>query len=238
MKIYHYHPETGLLLGTSIARIDPVETQLRFNATGVEQLVFQVPANATTIEPPEPQPGFATFFNGTQWESVEDHRGKTIYSTLTGIAETVTTTGALPAGFTLLPPATPYDQWNGSAWETDHEQLLLDAKNDKRRLNNALAEAALSTILNAYPAAERISWNKQEEEALLLQSNPQASTPLLAGIATARGIPLAELATRVLANSAAFVQISGQVFGLRQKYEDQIDDAETVADLELITLTY
>lgn len=238
MQIYHYSPTDGQLLATSNALIDPVETQLRYNETGVNELCFLLPANATTVAPPEPVEGFTAFFNGEGWELEEDHRGQTIYDTTTREAATVTGVGPLPAGFTLLPPQTPFDEWNGTAWETDTAQQLDYAKHNKRRENNALAELALTDILNAYPAAERISWNKQEAEALLLQADPQASAPLLTAIATARNITVAELASRVLANAAAFVAISGQVFGLRQKYEDDIDDAETIADLQLINLTY
>lgn len=238
MNIYHYNPADGQFLAASGARIDPVETQLRYDETGVNELCFLLPANATSVAPPTPQQDHTAFFNGEGWDLVEDHRGKTIYNTATREAAVINSTGAIPAEFTLLPPLTNYDEWNGSAWETNVAQALADAKADKKRVNNALAEAALAGIVNAYPAAERISWNKQEEEAKLLQSDPQASTPLLSGIANARGIPLADLATRVLANATAFVTISAQVFGLRQKYEDQIDDAATLTDLAAIALTY
>ena len=57
MDIYHYSPDTGEYTGTSVARIDPLDTSRHL-----------IPASATTIAPPDPVLGFARVFNGTEWQ--------------------------------------------------------------------------------------------------------------------------------------------------------------------------
>lgn len=68
-----------------------------------------------------------------------------------------------------------------------------------------------------WPEGEIKTWNKQEAEALALQSNPQAITPTLTMIATQRGLTVPELASRVLRDATAFSQASGYYVGLRHK---------------------
>lgn len=60
MNIYHYHPETGEYLGSSIADTDPLDASH-----------ILVPAFATTTEPPEVQEGFYRAFIGGEWVQVE-----------------------------------------------------------------------------------------------------------------------------------------------------------------------
>ncbi len=57
MNIYHYHPDTGIYLGTGKADESPLESG-----------VWLIPASATTIEPPEPVDGFACVWANGDWE--------------------------------------------------------------------------------------------------------------------------------------------------------------------------
>lgn len=57
MKIYHYHPDTGVLLGEGIADASPLE-----------QDVWLVPASATTIEPPQAPVGSQVVFSDGAWQ--------------------------------------------------------------------------------------------------------------------------------------------------------------------------
>ncbi|WP_239641967.1 tail fiber assembly protein [Edwardsiella tarda] len=78
-----------------------------------------IPGLSTLIAPPQHKNGVAHTFNGTAWSEVADHRGNTMYSTSTGESMIVTDLGEVPSGYTLTPPGTPYDKWDGSTWVTD-----------------------------------------------------------------------------------------------------------------------
>ncbi|HSH71531.1 MAG TPA: hypothetical protein VK974_00615 [Methylophilaceae bacterium] len=109
-----------------------------------------------------------------------------------------------------------------------------------RRLStiNRECERAVSQITATYPASEVLSWPKQETEARLYANNMVADTPLLSALATARGIPLAELASRVILKADAFAQVSGTLIGKRQQLEDMLNalpidaTAEDVLDIQ------
>jgi hypothetical protein len=64
MKIYHYHPDYKIYLGSSDADESPLEPG-----------VFLIPAHATELEPPDHQEGKVPVFDGTSWSIVDDHRG-------------------------------------------------------------------------------------------------------------------------------------------------------------------
>lgn len=75
----------------------------------------------------------------------------------------------------------------------------------------------IDSLTAGWPEGEIKTWNKQESEALALQSNPQVATPTLSMIALQRGISVSDLASRVLRDAAAFSQASGYYVGLRHK---------------------
>lgn len=113
MNIYHYQPDTFEYLGTSEAKIDPLETA----KAGVP--VYLIPANATKDQPPEAGTNQRARRNGDAWELVDDYRGQEYWNKDTGAKITITALGdAIPAGHTLqAPPAGMFDpQWNGAAW--------------------------------------------------------------------------------------------------------------------------
>jgi hypothetical protein len=71
MKIYHYHPDYKIYLGSSDADPSPLEPG-----------VFLIPAYSTDIEPPTCESNQIQIFNETSWDIIEDQRG-TYYSTQT-----------------------------------------------------------------------------------------------------------------------------------------------------------
>jgi len=88
MDIHHFHPETGEYIGRSVAPLDPLET------ARAGQPVFLLPANATATPPPDCPEGQALVWNGQDWSPSEDHRGRTLYATATGLPVTIADLGA------------------------------------------------------------------------------------------------------------------------------------------------
>lgn len=64
---YWQHDANGRLMeGERVTAIDPVATE-----KAGDKRFFPVPANGTTIEPPEKKAGFDIYWNGTCWEYQE-----------------------------------------------------------------------------------------------------------------------------------------------------------------------
>lgn len=69
MKIYNYHPDTGELVGESVADESPLE---------LDQ--YLIPAFATHIEPPQSQINKIPCFINGAWELLDDYRNKELYN--------------------------------------------------------------------------------------------------------------------------------------------------------------
>ncbi|MBS0881122.1 tail fiber assembly protein [Pantoea sp. JGM49] len=106
LTVYSFDPNTGLYSGSS----------QEFLTQGLG-----IPANATTQAPPADVLGKVCMFDNGNWLQVADHRGETVYSTVTGEAVTVTMPGDYPPNTTLLKPLTAFDKWGGIGWVTDNE---------------------------------------------------------------------------------------------------------------------
>ncbi|MET6556946.1 tail fiber assembly protein [Citrobacter farmeri] len=100
-----------------------------------------LPANCTTVKPPETKSGFIAIFdtNKQKWQSLEDHRGEVVYDTETGSAVTINEPGKYPAGTTTIVPENAWQKWNGKAWVND-----VDAK---REALTGEAQAGKTTLL-------------------------------------------------------------------------------------------
>lgn len=94
-----------------------------------------------------------------------------------------------------------------------------------------LAEAARQLdiesrqLTHAVPYQEMISWQKQEAEARALKADPNASTPFLSKLATARnlGETVEELADKVITNADFYADNFADILGAYQK---QVKDIE------------
>ena len=114
------------------------------------------------------------------------------------------------------------------------EAKLEAVKAAKRAEINAACNAAVASLAASYPEREIQSWPQQAKEAEALAADPQAPAPLLTAIADARGLPVAELASRVLNKMNAYAAASGSLIGRRQAAEDLIDLAATPEDVASI----
>lgn len=90
MIIWNYDRVTGEPLGSEPAQRDPIEGNV------------VIPAYATTQPPPPAGAGYVPVFSGG-WSIVEDHRGKTVYSS-DGSTMVINQIGPIPSGWHLLVP--------------------------------------------------------------------------------------------------------------------------------------
>ncbi len=116
---------------------------------------------------------------------------------------------------------------------SEAEQLQA-AKLQKLAGASAACDAALAQLSQSYPAGEIQSWPQQVKEADAFAVDPDSPTPLLSAIAASRGLELLDLVGRVHAMAEAYAELSGGLIGHRQAIEDQIDAANTLAELEAI----
>lgn len=104
--IYRYHPMTGVYAGS--AEWTPPYPGIA------------LPGNATTEAPPECEAGTVAVYRDGAWVTLEDHRGETVYSTVTSIAKIIAAPGPLPNDVTALePPDYPIWDADAEAWTQD-----------------------------------------------------------------------------------------------------------------------
>ena len=138
---------------------------------------------------------------------------------------------------------TPAEGWRvvaKSDYNPDPAAALAKAKAAKL---HAAAEAAQRFIdavagLDGVPQFERDSWASQAIEAQAWAADHEAATPILAGIAKARGMPLDILRERALAKSNAYTALTASVAGQRQAIEDRVHAAADMAALDAIHILY
>lgn len=125
-------------------------------------------------------------------------------------------------------------------YHTDPQAALATAKTAKLHAAASAAQAFIERVagLDGVPQFERDSWASQAAEAQAWAADKSAATPILAGIAQARGVPLDELRQKALAKSNAYTALTASIAGQRQALEDQIHAADTPAALDAITITY
>lgn len=114
-----------------------------------------IPGFSTLTLAPVADDGYAVCWDGSAWAQVEDLRGKTSYKKIDRSTETVRTLGPLDDAYTLLPPSTPYDKWDGSEWVTDadaqHAAEVAAAVQKKNALR-AVADDEIAWLQDAVDA--------------------------------------------------------------------------------------
>lgn len=145
-------------------------------------------------------------------------------------------------GWTETPfePAEGQRLINEADYHPDPQAALASAKTAKLHAAAEAAQAFIERVagLDGVPQFERDSWASQAAEAQAWAADHEAATPILAGIARARGVALDDLRAKALAKSNAYTILTASVAGQRQAYEDQIHAAETLAALDAIAITY
>ncbi len=101
-------------------------------------------------------------------------------------------------------------------------------------LINAACQAALATIVAAYPDLEVATWPQQYAEAQAVTASATAPTPILSAIAAASGATVTSLAAGVIAKAAAYLAASGAAIGKRQALTARIMGATTAAAAQAV----
>lgn len=130
---------------------------------------------------------------------------------------------SIDGGFSVAAPVEPEPE------PTPEPTLDELASSAMSRINGAY-QAEMNEILRAYPEAETLTWDKQEQEARKWSADNTAATPLLDAIAQGRGMDKTELVSRVIAKADAWIAASGLATGKRQALEDEITAALAADD--------
>jgi predicted P-loop ATPase len=96
----------------------------------------------------------------------------------------------------------------------------------------ALATAKRNLVVAPYSPGEMASWPIKRAEALAYQASGNAAdAPNLSNEATARGITLAALVAKVLADAARFAGVESAIAGTSGKHRDAVRALATHADI-------
>lgn len=210
---------------------------------------YLIPAACVETEPPEPRKNqVAQWQPETQtWQYLPDHRGQTVYNTQTGVAIAITQVGELPENVTTEPRPSEHHAWNGKAWTipTDTakriaQQAFQAALSAKITQLNAAAQEFIAHAAGTdkIPEFEVQSWALQAIEAKAWAADPNADTPVLNEIATARGILTDTLKAAALRKTLAYEKLTAHVVGQRQALQTSIETAKTLDDLNAIVISF
>lgn len=122
----------------------------------------------------------------------------------------------------------------------DEVQRLIDIRSAKLSAINAAAQAYINRASGAdlLPAYEVQSWPLQALEAKSWQADPTAATPILDGIAAARGVAADTLKAAALRKTLAYEAVCARVAGRRQALQTAVEKAKTVADIDAVAVDF
>lgn len=117
-------------------------------------------------------------------------------------------------------------------------QAIIDAfdvaemANLVRKQIEVLATSKRNQVIAGYSPGEMASWPIKRAEALAYQTSGDAATaPNLAAEASSRGIGLAALVAKVLADAARFAGVESAIAGTSGRHRDAVRTLTTHADI-------
>lgn len=189
----------------------------------VEEQYFDDGRQSIEAEVPKMQENQAARWTGESWEILPDYRGEVVF-TKDG-EEVWKDIGSLPEGVSLTPLET--------ANLADLKAALLTNLN-----------AAAQHFVDAHSGASQVpdfelaTWPLQSTEAQAWAADKSAPTPILDGIAAARGLDKDKLKAAALKKALAYSALSAIVAGQRQAIQDQIEAAKTKSALDKIKIEF
>jgi hypothetical protein len=109
---------------------------------------------------------------------------------------------------------------------------------ERQAASSAYAKALRDKVIDVYSYGETSSWPIKRAEAIAYTASSNAAdAPMLSIEATARGVTLAALVTKVQANNTAFSQLEATIAGVDGKHRDALAALTTFADVAAYDLT-
>ena len=140
---------------------------------------------------------------------------------------------------TDVPPPSIYHAWRDGEWIQD-EKMLNVLKEEKLKQLSIAAQVYVDSATGGdkLPEFEMQTWAIQAAEAKAWQLDKNVPTPVLDGIATARGIPTDTLKAAALRKTLAYEKLTAHIAGQRQALQSKIETAKTQAALDKIFITF
>ena len=118
------------------------------------------------------------------------------------------------------------------------EPTIEELKIEKLKEINTFYDIAISQLVSSYPVNELLTFDKQEQEANSYINDQNANTPFIDALALGREIDKNELISRILIKAESFATAAGYLTGIRQKYEDKLNQAQNIEEICSIIPVY
>lgn len=138
--------EQGIYVGQTDADLSPEEA---------ENGVYLMPAGCVDVTPPKEKDGFVAKWASDDWQYIENHIGKTVYSTATKESMEISEFGSIPDGYTAAKPESDLCEWDGKAWVIPPEKLTALLTEKRNRLIEQI---------DSHAAAIYSTWTRFESE--------------------------------------------------------------------------
>ena len=103
---------------------------------------------------------------------------------------------------------------------------------------NAGYESVMGYIQSGYPDKEVLSWERQATQARKLKADPDAEAAFVRTLAARKGVPVQEMADRILANAESWEPVAALLTAQRQLMEEAAYLAVSVAEIDAIRVSY
>ena len=111
---------------------------------------------------------------------------------------------------------------------------LEEARAEKYAELRSTAARSMLGLAAPYLSQERESWDTQFKEATEWLADNSASVPMIAAMASNRGIPITEMVAKIMENANLYRDAIGAMLGKQQRLLDDVAAATTVEAVNAI----
>lgn len=124
--------------------------------------------------------------------------------------------------------------------EMTPQQELSELKIRKILETTSIVNDIIAVYTYDYSEPEKLSWSKQEEEALSLLSDEDAPAPFIRQLAVVRDMDVLMLRDKILGNVENYSFLSALLIGTQQKYSDLINSytVDTMDELRELKIVF
>ncbi|WP_109128179.1 hypothetical protein [Aggregatibacter segnis] len=203
--------EQNIYVGQTSADLSPVEA---------DDGIYLMPAGTIDVEPPKDKKGFIAKWTGGEWEYIENHIGETFYSTVTKLPLVISEFGAIPEGYTAIPPESELCEWDGKAWVISPEKLTALLEEKRVQLIDEIDKKA-ETIYSVWTRFEA-EYKARKEAAEVFKASGYKGEPsiYITSFATPAGVDNKTATDIILQQAAGLQKLQDHLAALRmRKYE-------------------